>query len=119
MDSFLRYGKCLFYQIIEMLIILLVLSFFYYYHFLSFKAYSLLKIIFLLFSIFINSFFLGKKCSKKGYLTGLLYGLILILLSFGFVLSFSKFHLKLLYFYGLILSSTILGSIVGINKKRS
>lgn len=77
-----------------------------------------MKLIFLLGIIFIQSFFLGKKTIQKGYLEGIKYGLFMILLSFIPSVFLKKFQLKVLLFYGLILLTSILGSMIGINHKQ-
>lgn len=61
----------------------------------------------------------GKKATKRGFLAGLRIGFItsivfflLYIIFFGF-----NFHLKTILYYTILIISSILGSMVGINKK--
>ena len=61
----------------------------------------------------------GKKTSKKGYLEGLKLGLIMILILFVInIIFYRSFSLYLLFYYLVILVSTTMGSMIGINIKR-
>ncbi len=63
----------------------------------------------------------GKNCEKEAYKEGTKKGLINILILYVLsclTLNF-KLPLKKIIYYLIILISTILGSIIGINKKRS
>lgn len=81
-----------------------------------------LKIIMLLIpiiSIFIGSFKLGKKSTKKGYIEGLKYGIIWTILLTIINLIIKNFTLlSIIYYIILILISTLSGSL-GINKKKN
>lgn len=113
-----KYGMKLFYNIIELLLLILFITVLYYFNIIGDKLYSLLKLIILLFTIFINSFSLGKNTKCKGYLEGIKYGIILIILLFIPTFFLTKIEPKLIIYYFLILSSSIFGSMVGISKKK-
>ena len=112
------YGKKIFFTILEILLCLFILSLLYYFNLIQEKTYSILKIICLLGSIFINSFLLGKSTIKKGYLEGIKYGLLLVLICLIPTLFLQQFQLKILIYYFLILSTSTLGSMVGISRKK-
>lgn len=80
-----------------------------------------LKIIFLLIpiiSIFIGSYKLGKLSNQKGFIEGIKYGIIWILIFMIINLIIKNFTpLSIIYFIILIFLS-ILGSILGINRKK-
>ena len=82
------------------------------------KAKELLNDIQILISIFIGSFILGLQSNNKGYLNGIKLGFIfdLIFIIMRLLLR-KKFDFLILIFYILILLISILGSILGINKK--
>ena len=62
---------------------------------------------------------LGKKREKKAYIGGLKLGFIIITILLGINLIFFRlFTLKTLIYYVIILLSSIMGSIIGINKKK-
>ena len=82
---------------------------------------NLLKIIELLIpiiSIFIGSYILGKNSNNKGYIEGLKYGSIWIILFLIINIIFNNFTYLSLVYYLLLLVISILASIIGINKRR-
>ena len=106
------------FQVVEILFVLLILSLLNYHNLISDSSLAFFQLFFLLFSIFIHSFFLGKKGKKKGYQKGFLYGLLIISFFFLFTLFFSKFHIRNLLYYLLILSTSTFGSMIGISQKK-
>lgn len=91
-----------------------------YFNIISDKIISLFKILIPIISLFIGGFYAGKKSKNKGYLEGLKLGLIfsIILIIFNFLAFNNEFKLKYLLFYFIIIISCILGSCMGINKKK-
>ncbi len=74
--------------------------------------------------IIIWFFFLGFKNGKisksKGYLAGLKIGLIFIAILIIFNLIFLRnFKISLLIYYLLLLMSSVLGGMLGINRKKN
>jgi putative membrane protein (TIGR04086 family) len=73
-------------------------------------------------AIFISSFYLGKKANKKGWLEGIKLGLIVILfiMIMSFIILKEKFKITYFIYYIILLTSSILGGMIGINfnKKR-
>lgn len=60
----------------------------------------------------------GKKTSKKGYLEGLKIGSLIVTILFIINLIFYRsLNLNLLIYYLIIISSTTIGSMIGINLK--
>lgn len=85
------------------------------------KLDSIVKINFVVMSIM--TLFLGiiegKKTSKKGYLEGLKLGSIVICILFLLNLMFYRyFSVYLLLYYLVIIASSTIGSMIGINLKR-
>lgn len=96
------------------------INIFNYFDLLSQGAYKTFLIILVAISIFISSFLLGKSSKKKGYLEGIKFGVISVLLMF--VISYLAFDSNisissLIYYLILIISSSI-GAMFGINKKK-
>ncbi len=82
---------------------------------------SLLSLIGILFICLISGFKCGLNSEEKAYLKGLKRGLIyvaILLLLNLLTLSFS-FSLKNFLYYLLIIMTSILGSIIGINRKHT
>lgn len=78
------------------------------------------KILIIIISIFIGSFILGKNSLKKGYIEGLKFGIIIIILfSLINLILFKNFQFKNIIYYLIIIVSSIFGSMIGIQKKSS
>lgn len=82
------------------------------------KILSILKLLLPLISIFIISYKLGKQSKKNGYLEGLKIGFIIVILFIILVLLLDKFMLKSCVYYLILILSSIMGSMVGINKRK-
>lgn len=108
--------------------IILVLSFIFtflisllsYFDILKGNGIHVMAIVLYIISLFLGGFFLGKRSHKKGWLEGLKLGVILILF---FILANVLFiHnpliIKSFIFYFLLLISSIMGSMIGINIKK-
>ncbi len=92
-----------------------ILSFFNYINFID-GAFTFFMILNFIVSVFIGGFVCGKRSLKKGWLEGLKYGFVfLIILSLLNVLGFSNgLSLKYFVFCSIILVSSILGGMIGI-----
>lgn len=113
----MSYIKAILFNVLELFVLIFLITILYYFNIINDKTFSILKLIILLFSIFINSFILGKNTKKKSYLEGIIYGIILITILLLITLILSKVQIKLLVFYPLILLTSIFGSIIGGIKK--
>lgn len=79
---------------------------------------ALFKILIPIISIFIGGIITGKKSTQKGWLEGIKQGLIIILLMFIISLILkNKFEFKNTIYYIILIISTTLGSMIGINFK--
>lgn len=113
----MSYIKGIILNIIELFILLFLITLLYYFNLINERTYDILKLIILLFTVFINSFILGKNTKKKDYIEGIIYGIILISILLILTIILSKVKIKLLVFYPLILITSILGSSINKIKK--
>ncbi len=90
-----------------------------YFHLINTKVVSILKLIYPLLSLFLTSYRLGLNSSKKGYIEGLKMGGIIIFIFTIFILLLSKYQIKTLLYDIIILLTSTLGSMVGINRKKN
>lgn len=76
------------------------------------------KVIIPILSMFSGGFVIGKKQGKKGWLEGLKLSLIflIILTLFNYLGLNYSFSIKSIIYYVILIVSSILGSIVGVNK---
>jgi putative membrane protein (TIGR04086 family) len=102
--------------IFTLLIISIVSSTLSYFNILTKYKNVIVLFVFIIF-ILINSFLLGNKTKKQGYLEGLKLGLAIILTFIIIRLFLRKKLIEKVIFYFVILISSLIGSIIGINKQ--
>ncbi len=108
----------LFYFVIILLSSTLVLTLLNYFNILSPKIISILKLIIPLTAMFVSSYKLGKQSEKKGYMEGIKIGAIVIGLFLVILLLLDQFSVKSLLYYLILLLTSILSSMIGINRKK-
>lgn len=70
-------------------------------------------------SMFISCIFLGKKCKEKAYFEGIKFGIIYLIINTLFIILIkAPFTYKTIIIYILIILSSVLGSMLGINLKK-
>ena len=81
---------------------------------------NIIKLIIVIVSMFIGAFLLEKKSLKKGYIEGIKYSIVFIVLLVIINLLFVKeFNVKSIIYFLIIIISSTFGSMLGINKKRN
>ena len=115
-----KLGFSFLYIIGSILVITFIITLLNYFNIISDKVISIFKILIPIISLFIGGFYLGKRSNSKGYLEGLKLGTLfsIFLLIFNFLALNNSFKLKYLLFYLIIIISSILGSMIGINKRK-
>lgn len=88
-----------------------------YFNLLNTKIISILKFILPISAMLISSYKLGKISEKQGYLEGLKLGSIIILIFLLLILLLDSFSLRSILYYLILLLTSIIGSMIGINKK--
>ena len=122
--DFMKYlkhlGMSFIYIIGSILIITFFTTIFSYFNILSDKVTSIIKIIIPIISMMLGGFYIGKRSSKRGFLEGLKLGGIfsILLIIFNYLALNNSFKFKYMLFYIILIISSILGSMIGINKKK-
>lgn len=90
-----------------------------YFNIISNSITTVFKMIIPILSLFVGGFITGKKSSKKGWLEGLKLGTIfcIILILFNILGLNNKFEFSNVLFYIILIISSIVGSMIGINGK--
>ena len=114
-----NYLKYLSFSLVSILLGLLLISTLYYFDIISSNAVSYIRIFYIMLTIFISSFILGKNTDKNGYLAGTKFGIMHIVLFLLMGLLFFKdgIQLKIILYYSILIFTSILGSMIGINRK--
>ncbi len=81
---------------------------------------NIFSTIFLFISIFIGGILTGRKANRKGYIEGIKFGTIIMvmILLINLLIFKNKIHLISILYYLLIIFISMVGSIVGIAKKK-
>lgn len=113
-------GISLIYSVVSLTVLTFLLTFFNYFDIIDGGFFTFFLIFNFIFSIFLGSFLLGRNFSNNGWFEGLKYGFIILLfvsvLDY-FLFSF-KFGFKFLVFSIIILFSSVLGGMIGVNFKK-
>ncbi len=111
--------KSFLFTTLSILLLTFIFTLLNYFNIINSKIMIISKIIIPLFSLALGGYIIGKGAEKNGWLEGLKLGLIITLLIFVGNLIFSpKLILKDLIFYILLITSSMLGAMIGINRKK-
>lgn len=118
--NYLKYLKALVYILVPLLIFNTILSICYYFSIIGSGMVNYLKLFSVGVSMLIGGIYIGDKTSKKGWLEGLKIGLEVIILLFiiGYLAFDQGLGLKNIIYYMILLVSSVLGSMIGINKRK-
>lgn len=114
-------SKSFLYILISILILTFITTIFNYFEIFSYKTINILEIIIIIIAMFLGGYKLGQKSNKKGYIEGIKLGIIfsIFLVIFNYLAFDNPFKIKYLLFYIILITSSSLGSMVGINKKNN
>ena len=115
----MKYIKLLSINIISIILLLSLVTLLYYFVLIHLNIFNCIKIFITIISIFICSFIISRKNNKKGIITGSIYSLCIIIPLFISSLIFNKFNTKLLLYYLIIITSSMLGGCFSKKIKRS
>lgn len=107
------------YFIIFIITATFILTLFNYFNIFNTNTIKVIKFLIPLLGIIVNSYQLGKKSIKKGYLEGLKFGSSIILIFMLITLITKSFNTKVFIYYTIILLTSTLSSMIGINKKKA
>lgn len=119
--NILKYVKVLLYILIPLLVLSIIMTLFQHFNILGESGTNYFKLIAIALSMLIGGIYIGTKATKKGWLEGIKVGLeVIIILFIVSYLAFDKgISIKTLIYYIIIVSSAMLGSMIGINKRKS
>lgn len=90
-----------------------------YFNLLPSKIVSIIKLLIPIISITIASYNIGIKSKQKGYLEGIKIGIIIITIFIIITLITDKIQIKTIIYYLIVLLTSILSSMLGINRKKT
>jgi len=114
-----RYGKTIGIFGVFLIIFAAILSCFNVFNLMYSKSTDIVIMIGMVLSLFLIGFSYGKKAEKKGFLEGLKIGIcfILLLVFINLIFYQTGFSIERIIYYTVLILSSTLGSMIGINKK--
>lgn len=109
--------KSLLITTITFLILTFIITTISYFNLLNYKTINIIKFIIPIISVFIGGIKTGKNSVKKGWLEGIKFSSVIIFILIITTIILKKFKLEYLIYTLIILTSGMLGSMIGINKK--
>ena len=107
----------LLYFILFIIIANIFITLFNYFNILNIGIIKILKFLIPISAIAINSYILGKKSVKKGFLEGLKLGSVIVIIFLLITLATNTFNYKSLIYYLVMILVSILSSMLGINRR--
>ncbi len=114
----LKYLKAIGWVLAINLIFSLIITFLHYFDVFSPNTIKTLKLFGVIVSMLMGGIYIGKKSEKKGYLEGIKIGFAFILFIFLFTIISKNFALRAILYYLIILISSTVGAMIGIQKKK-
>lgn len=118
--NYLKYLKSLLYILVPVFVLNIIVSLLYYFNLIGNGTINYFKLFIIAISMLISGIYIGSKASKKGWLEGLKIGIGVIIILF--IISYLAFdqgiNTKTLIYYFILLASSMLGSMIGINKRK-
>lgn len=114
-----KYLKSLIYTLCILIGSCIIITVFSYFGIIYGSVLKIIELLIPIISIFVGSFILGMRCSNKGYIEGIKYGSIWVLLFLVINIIFKNFTYLSLVYYLILMIVSIFASIIGINKRKS
>lgn len=105
-------------NILFIIISIFVITFLSYFNILGYKITIYLKLILSILAFIISGYMIGKTSNKNGWLEGLKYSFIIIIPVLIINLLLGTFKYKVLIFYAILSFCSIVGSMIGIARKK-
>ncbi len=107
------------YFMLSLIIYLLIITTLAHFNIIGYKTVSIISFIYIVGLFMFNGFIIGKSSEKRGYLSGLLVGIFNIILILILAMIFKSFpEVKSLIYFVILLLSSSLGGMFGINFKK-
>ena len=119
MNNIKNYLVAIGYFLFVVAVFAIILTIFNYYDIVTSKLFKIIKVLIPSLALFIGGYKVGNSANKKGYIEGIKLSLIIIVMLFMFsYLGFNvTFNVSLIIYYKILIISSMLGAMVGINKK--
>ncbi len=113
-----KYLKSCIYTLCILIGSCIIVTVFSYFNIVSGNFLKIIELLIPIISIFVGSYILGMRCSNKGYIEGIKYGGMWILLFLVINIIFNNFVYISFVYYLILMVVSIFASIIGINKRK-
>lgn len=111
-------GKVILITFSSIIILGFLLNILYYFDIIGNNIYNIMKMVIVLLCLFVNAYLLGKASLKHGIVEGLKLGAIFLLIIIILkTITNSPFDIRTIIYSIIILLTTSVGAVIGINKK--
>lgn len=120
MKKIKNFSLAILYTVCIIIVSTFIITLLSYFNLMSDKVVSIFKIIIPVLSLLIGGIVIGRKSIKKGFTKGLYLGLIFsfLMIIFNYLILNIPFKFKYLMFHIILIISSSLGSMIGINIKK-
>ena len=120
MEYLKKIGKSLLYTTLIIVIATFFITFLNYFNIINSKIVAIMQIMIILIATFVGGYLMGKVSKQKGWIEGIKLGgiIIVILALFNYLGLQQKFLPIQIIYYLILMISTTLGSMIGINRKK-
>ena len=116
----INYLKNIGYTFLIILITNIVITLLSYFNILNGNILNIINIITIYIAIIITSYLIGRKANKKGYLEGIKFGsiIMIIILLLNVLIFKPNFKIISIFYYISIIFISMIGSMIGITKRK-
>ncbi len=119
MNKIIDYLKIYLLFLIMLISYLIFISIFYYFEIINYKTVSIINYIALIIMFFIIGYKISNIRVNRGYLNGFIISSVLVIIFSLITLIMSKITFSSLVYYLSLILSSMIGGIIGINKKEN
>ena len=115
----LNYLKNILYVFVGIFISIIFVTILNYFSLLNGKVLNVISVVIMILALLVGGYLTGKKANKKGYLEGIKFGgiMIVLILLFNLLVFKNEFNLISILYYVVLLISSMVGGMVGMMRK--
>jgi len=115
----LNYLKNILYVFVGIFISIIFVTILNYFSLLNGKVLNVISVVIMILALLVGGYLTGKKANKKGYLEGIKFGgiMIVLILLFNLLVFKNEFNLISILYYVVLLISSMIGGMVGMMRK--
>lgn len=115
----INYLKSILYTTVTLFIGTIIITIFNYFNLLNGISHKIITLLIPIIGILIGSYLVGKTSTKKGYIEGLKYSIIWIVILLIINLITKNFSLTSIIYYFILIIISLLAGAIGINKRKN